>query len=144
MGYMGTSICDEIETARDCGVVHCHIIKEFPMSLDELAPRFGLLFTPRTYREIGKEQAEKVAKRILHCDLAYDSELMAEREAEQLASRFLGYFEEKDTQYYTNGDYYITDAGSQGWHPATSATLDTGILVVAKSQSGCLWVEDED
>lgn len=143
MGYMGTSICDEIETTRDCGVVHCHIIEEFPMSLDELAPRFRLLFTPCTYREIGKEQAEKVAKRILHCDLAYDSELMTERKAEQLASRFLGYFEEKDTQYYTNGGYY-TDAESHAWHPATYATFDTGILVVAKSRSGCLWVEDED
>lgn len=140
---MGTSICDEIETARDCGVVHCHIIEEFPMSLDELAPRFRLLFTPRTYREIRKEQAEKVAKRILHCDLAYDSELMAGIEAEQLASRFLEYFEEKDTQYYTNGSYY-TDAESHNWHPATCATFDTGILVVAKSRSGCLWVEDED
>lgn len=112
------------------------------MTLVELATRFGLIFASDTYREISKDQAEAVAKRVLYCDLAYDSEIMTTTAAQALASRFLDCFDES-TQYYTNGDYYA-NGSSHSWNPATTATFDTGILVIGKSRVGCLWVEDED
>jgi len=136
-------ICDEINVARDCGVMHCHIIEVEPMPLTELVPRFGLVFTPNTYQGISKAQAEAVAKRVLHRDLAYDAEIMTETEAQALATCFFECFNEETAQYYTNGDYY-SGGSSHGWNPATSATFDTGILVIDQSRSGCLWVEDED
>jgi hypothetical protein len=134
-------ICNEVNVARDCGVMHCHIIE--PLPLTELVPRFGLFFTPDTYKKISKAQAEAVAMRILHRDLAYDAEIMTETEAQALANRFFDCFDEESAQYYTNGDYY-SGGSSHGWNPATSATFDTGILVIDKSRAGCLWVEDED
>ena len=140
---MKIDICDEIKTARDCGVTHCHIIEVEPMPLTELVPRFGLVFTPDAYREISKAQAETVAKRVLHRDLAYDAEIMTEPEAQALANRFFDCFDEENAQYYTNGDYY-SDGSNHSWTPATDATFDTGILVIGKSRTGCLWVEDED
>lgn len=136
-------ICDEINDARDCGVLHCGIIRSETMTLIELAPKFRLSFAADTYREINKAQAAAVAKRVLHCDLAYDSEIMPEPVAQALANRFLDNFDEENTQYYTNGDYYMAGA-SYGWNPATTATFDTGILIISKLNAGCLWVEDED
>ncbi|MBW4422641.1 MAG: hypothetical protein KME13_26090 [Myxacorys californica WJT36-NPBG1] len=123
---MQINICDEINDARDCGDTPCHIIEVEPMPLTELVPRFGLGFTPGTYREISKAQAEAVAKRVLHRDLAYDTEIMTETEAQALANRFFDCFDEENAQYYTNGDYY-SDEASHSWNPATDATFDTGI-----------------
>lgn len=137
-------VCDVINDVRDCRVVHCGITESEHITLAELASRFGLIFTPDTYREISKFQAAAVAKGVLHCDLAYDSEIMPETAAQALANCFLGYFDEEDTHYYTNGDYYVADESSHGWNPATTATFDTGILVIGKLKAGCLWVEDED
>ena len=140
---MNSDICQIIYAARDCGDVHCHIIEDEYMTLSDLAPRFGLIFTPGTYKEIGREQAEEVARYILHKDLAYGSELMSNEAAEELVSRFFDRFDETTAQYYTNGNYYA-DRSNHSWSPATTATFDTGVLIVGKSCSGCLWVEDED
>ncbi|MBW4490496.1 MAG: hypothetical protein KME12_22180 [Trichocoleus desertorum ATA4-8-CV12] len=140
---MKINICDEINAARDCGVTHCHIIEVEPTPLTEIVPKFGLVFTPDTYQEISKAQAEAVAKRVLHRDLAYDAEIMTETEAQALVNQFLDCFDEENAEYYTNGDYYSEEV-SHGWNPATAATFDTGILVIGKSRVGCLWVEDED
>ncbi|PSB27495.1 hypothetical protein C7B82_16420 [Stenomitos frigidus ULC18] len=113
------------------------------MPLAELAPKFGLAFAVNIDRLISKAQAVAIAKRILHCDLAYSSEIMTKIAANALASRFLECFTEEDSQYYTNGNYYST-APRSGWMPAAAATFDTGIVVIGKSRTGCLWVEEED
>ena len=40
----------------------------------------------------------------------------------------------------------LGDRASAGpsWSPATDAPFDTGLLVLGESESGCLWVEEED
>ncbi|MEM7579090.1 MAG: hypothetical protein AAF316_04425 [Cyanobacteria bacterium P01_A01_bin.80] len=143
-------ICSEIDSLRDCGFVNCGIVDE-SLTLKQLALRFELFFEPNIYKEINRQQAAVVVRRILHRDLAYDSKLMSQVKAENLTTRFLDCFDIKDTQYYTNGSYYAPEQGfvnnvkvGHSWTPATYATFDTGILVVSKSKSGCLWVEDED
>ncbi len=140
---MDLDICHEIVDARDYGVVHCNLIKIEWLTLEELVPKFDLLFSPQTYREIEREKAKKVTEFVLQYDLAYDSEIMNSLQAEDLASRFLAYFEDEESQYYTNGDWY-KEPPRRGWTPATTATFDAGILVVGRSRAGCLWVEDED
>ncbi|AGY56377.1 hypothetical protein [Gloeobacter kilaueensis] len=140
---MKSSICDQISSARDCGVVHCGILESDAITVGELAARFGLISTPDIYRLINRAQALAVAKRILHRDLAYDAKIMSEARAQALAENFLNHFDKEHVQYFTNGDYDI-DSSSNGWNPATSATFDTGILVLGNSKAGCLWVEDED
>ena len=115
-------ICDAIKEARDCGIVHCGILNTESMSLVELTARFGLMFSPDIYQAISNVQAESVAWRILHRDLAYSSELMTESAAQSLARRFLARFDADNTQYYTNGDYYAARFNC-GWMPATAATI---------------------
>lgn len=104
---MQIDIRDEINHARKFGGIYCDIIEVEPLPLSQLAPRFEFLFIPDTYHEINKAQAETVAKRVLHRDLAYDAEIMTETEAQTLANRFTACFDEQDAQYYTNGYYYV-------------------------------------
>jgi len=33
---------------------------------------------------------------------------------------------------------------STRWTPATDATFDMGLLVIAPNKVGCLWIEEED
>ncbi len=98
------NICEAIIAARTGGNIHCGIIATESMSLAELALKFGLIFAADTYRAVDHMQAATIAKRVLHCDLAYDAEIMREPPAQALASRFLNYFEPTGTLYYTNGD----------------------------------------
>jgi hypothetical protein len=52
-----------------------------------------------------------------------------------------------DVNYFTNGALGWTDEPpppARFWSPATSATLDTGILAKSMTKAVCLWVEDED
>ncbi len=137
------NVYDEINDARNCGVVHCGMITSESITLAELATQFGLSFTPEKYHEISKLQAESVAKHILYRDLAYDVELMPKSEVQKLTNRFFDCFNEDNTRYYTNGDYYSAKSEHK-WNSATAATFDTGILIVSRSKVGCLWVEDED
>jgi hypothetical protein len=136
-------ICREIVDARDCGVVHCHLIKIERLTLEELVPKFDLLYSPQTYREIERKKAKKVIELVLQYDLAYGAEIINSSQAEDLAGRFLAYFECEEAQYYTNGSW-DEESLRRIWTPATTATFDAGILVVGRSRAGCLWVEDED
>jgi hypothetical protein len=133
----------EIVSSRNCGVVYCYLIETEPLPLEKLVTRFDLLFSPLIYREIGRIQAKKVIELILQYDLAYNAEIMNKLQAEDLAGRFLACFEDEEAQYYTNGVWYEEPSG-RSWTPATTATFDAGIVVVGRSLSGCLWVEDED
>lgn len=135
-------ICKQIDHLRDCGYVNCGIIDE-SMTLKKLALRFELFFEPNIYKEISRKQAAALLRKILHRDLAYNSKIISQAKAENLATRFLDCFDKQSAKYYTNGDFYEINP-KRGWNPATNATFDTGILVISKSKAGCLWVEDED
>ncbi|MGK3995948.1 hypothetical protein [Sorangium sp. So ce1024] len=64
-------------------------------------------------------------------------------EAARLAREFLEQFDRAGCRYFTNGNFGDDPTGAS-WTPATSATFDTGALILGASRSGCLWVEDED
>lgn len=92
------------------------------------------------YREIDRSSAHNILTSVLHTDLAYGVESMPLVRATELACQFIELFEE--ARYYTNG--LIPRQAPCGWNPATQATFDTGVLVIGRVSSGCLWVEDED
>jgi hypothetical protein len=136
------NICDEINAARDRGIIHCGMIEAELTDLSEIAPKFGLIFGSDIYQKISKAQAEVIAQRVLQSDMAYDHEIMTAAAAQALTSRFLDHFDQESSEYYTNGDYYSVSGRS--WNSATTAIFDTGILIISKSRVGCLWVEDQD
>jgi hypothetical protein len=139
----------EIHEARDCGVVHCGLSAQPSPALAELASEFELAADPANYWEIDAAAARRLAELILNQDMAYNSEIMPPSRASELADRFLAQFGTHGVRFYTNGTFHEgrgpkLGSPSAGWNPVTAATFDTGILVIGRHRSGCLWVEDED
>ena len=142
-------VADEIQSAREAGVVHCGLSSQASPSVPELAAEFGLSRDPGVYREIDAAAARRLVQLILHQDMAYNSEIIPLPHAAELADRFLDQFGIDGVRFYTNGTFHeargpnLTWSGAS-WNPATKATFDTGVLVVSPKCRGCLWVEDED
>ena len=106
---------------------------------------------------------------VLHKDMAYGAEIMPMLLARELATQFLAEFSRASTRFFTNGEWGKPPveqnvkpswfsvifailaarhaprawAGSS-WSPATSATFDTGVIVVSDQKIGCVWFQDED
>ena len=131
-------ICDRIRRARRAGKTHCSIVSG-RMNVVEAARTFGLADDSAIFRTIGRVEADAIATRILHTDLAYGLKIMALPRAAHLWQRFMEVFEGQDVEFSTNAG---TDACS--WMPATKATFDLGVIVIGTTSTGCLWVEDED
>jgi hypothetical protein len=145
----GLAVVDEIIAARDCGVVHCGLSGRASPSVSELAAEFGLASEPACYREIDADSARRLVRLVLNQDMAYNANIIPRDRAVELADRFLAQFGTDDVRYYTNGAFHETrgpklGAPSASWNPVTTATFDTGVLVIGPRCSGCLWVEDED
>lgn len=136
---------DEIIAARVQGVVHCGLSTQEHPSVRALAGEFGLSENPTFYLEIDAVTARCPVHVILHQDLAYEVEIMPTARAEALADQFLAQFGDEGARYYTNGRLdKARGPGVVSWNPVTSATFDTGVLVISRQCSGCLWMEDED
>ena len=136
------AIVDDILAERDCGVVHCGVSRVAHKDILVLAREFGLHDDPSAFAPITAPNAVALVASILHKDMAYSHPMMAEERAKELAEQFLEQFG-AEAKLYSNG-WTGWEAGSTGWNPATSATFDTGVLIIGNDRSGCIWVEDED
>jgi len=114
------------------------------MNVDEVARFFGLSDDRAIYRPIGSAEADAIAIRLLHTDLAYGVEIMGLSDAADLWREFKALFDGQGVEFVTNQDITDVGAGSYSWTPATAATFDLGVLVIGATRAGCLWVEDED
>jgi hypothetical protein len=136
-------ICEEIALRRSVGMVRCGIRPiAFGASVTEVASHFDLLPDFRCYNEIDATVAEAILVRILHRDLAYGVVVMPQELARSLAARFLDAASSPSCRCFSNGDF--SQASPAAWMPATTATFDTGVLIVGPGRSACFWVEDED
>ncbi|MGN6368901.1 MAG: hypothetical protein ACTHN5_11635 [Phycisphaerae bacterium] len=136
------AVVDDILAERNCGVVHCGVSRVAQKDVLELARAFGLHDDPSAFAPITASNAAALAASILHKDMAYSHQIMAEERAKELAQQFLEQFG-AEAKFYSNG-WTGWETGSTEWNPATDATFDTGVLVIGKDRSGCIWVEDED
>ena len=139
----GNDPCDEIRIARNVGAVRCGVSLHAPVTLEELAIEFGLRSIK--FDEIDSRAGHALAQKILHADLAHAKEVMSKARATELSGEFFKLFGVK-ARFFTNGNFHRAVAPKNGftWTPATSATFDTGVLIVSDACCGCLWVEDED
>jgi hypothetical protein len=143
------SLCHEIVTARKYGAVRCGLSAQASPTVAELATEFGLLADPAKYVEISSASARSILELLLTHDMAYGVEIMPAARATELTERFLAQFGADGVRYYTNAVFDKTQpAGppwsSARWTPMTTATFDSGVLIMAPELSGCVWVEDED
>jgi hypothetical protein len=74
-------------------------------------------------------------------DQAYDSELLPEARAAELAARFVAFIPEP-RRWFTNGDAYTSDR--RGSMPLTDFTFEGGFVAVAEGRAWILWINDED
>ena len=142
-------MAQDIIAARDAGVIRCGLSSLTSPSVSQLAAEFGLAIDPAIYREIDAASARRLLSAILSQDLAYNAEIMPIARATELADLFLDQFPIDGARFYTNGNFHEMQGGrltwsGASWDPATNATFDTGVLIVGRQASGCLWVEDED
>lgn len=136
-------ICGRIRRARRFGNTRCGIV-EGRKSVHEIARAFGLSDDNAIYRLIGSAEADAIAIRLLHTDLAYGAEIMSLSDAAALWCEFKALFDGQDVEFVTNQGVIDIGAGYYSWTSATAATFDLGILVICATRAGCLWVEDED
>ena len=120
-------------------------------SIDDAAREFGLRPLGDKWRGVDREIAAQVIFALLIVDMAYSSPRISEEEARAGCDEFLSQFD-SDSWFFTNGTWEVgrTKSESKGvsfgpsWTPATDATFDGGVIVLDRSRSGVLWLEDED
>jgi hypothetical protein len=118
--------------------------------VDAFVMRLGFRALADGWREVEAHEAARVVQHILHCDLAYDLEIMPEARAAELTIRFLELFS-APTRYFTNATFRRDAEVNTGevwrmmsWEPLSTATFDTGVVCVDATRIGILWVADED
>jgi len=143
------SIKEKILHLRDSGKVYCDIIarnnQDIKKSLIEFCEKIGFS-TNENLREIDKVIAIKIMRLILMKNLVYDSQIMTNEQANNLANDFCFLFED-NTKFFTNGNFEEKISGEfflKSWKPMTKYMCDTGVFSINKKLVGCLWVEDED
>jgi|KBSSwiStaDraftv2_1062776.scaffolds.fasta_scaffold76394_3 hypothetical protein len=137
LSVSASAICSEIRRARWVGHTRCDVI-EGRINLIEAARAFNLADDDTVYRSVGAEEACALAIHLLHTGLAHPGEIMSVERATELWREFIGLFAGQDVQLLTNTLH------STRWTPATDATFDMGLLVIAPNKVGCLWIEEED
>ncbi len=139
-------VCARIREARgDDAIVRIENVAV--SSAGEAAGLFGLATAPWIYREVSREEARAVLLCVLEKDMAYRCELMPADAAASLADAFLSSFDAARARHFSNGDIALrarAKGHGQGWHPATDATFDSGVLVLDADRVGCAWFMDED
>jgi hypothetical protein len=94
-------------------------------------------WTPR-FDEFSEEWAVRRLTWLLGHDLAYDSELVPEAEAEEVANRFVELLP-SPRRWFSNRSNV-----SRGWSPMTSYTYDEGVIAAGESRAYIAWFMAED
>ena len=97
--------------------------------------------------EIRRDEAVRVLVCWLHRDAAYQTELMPEQYALELAVSFIDEYSDDTSRFFTNGRWHDSTR-PQSWQPLTESVFDGGLLIESgrgnDTQHTCLWFEDED
>jgi hypothetical protein len=139
-----------VKSKRTVGVVHCGYVSS-ASSLPDTASSFSLSPDISKYRKVCKAEALEILTRLLHKDMAYNSEVMPVETARELSVSFIEGFDDASATFFTNIDF--SGEGKKlgndcwagpNWNPVTDATFDAGIMAISPGRCGCLWIEDED
>lgn len=108
-------------------------------ALDQFVASLGFQAIGAGWRELDKNEATALLRRVLELNLAYKD---YEMEPEQAALVAREYMELSGAaKYFTNGTF--SDNGWSG-HKVAPGTFETGVAWVGADRIGILWVEDED
>jgi hypothetical protein len=134
-----------VEARQGTGRIIAGIRRDGVQSAESVAASFGLHGGFGIYFEIDEWEATSIIALVMNKDMAYSTEILPVHEARELAEGFMRQFRGEKAKYYTNGTFGKPGLFSGNtWNPATAATFDTGVIVVAQKSVGCVWVMDED
>jgi hypothetical protein len=142
-------LCARILGARDAGDAIVRVERARVDSPEEAAHLLGLRASA-VDREIDAGEARMILQAVLSEDMAYGVEIINAATTARLAAAFLQAFDDEAARWFTNAtwrvdEHSVTGVPSLGgWFPATSATFDSGVLVVTATRIGCAWFMDED
>ena len=77
----------KIASRRDGFGVRCGVRNRSFDSPEALAGEFGLRSTPNIYLEVDEQAAQAILRKLLHEDMAYQSELLPAADAAEIAGR---------------------------------------------------------
>lgn len=144
-GREALDITERIKQARGSDTIAGILPGANSASVTDVASSFGLMNSPECYEEIDAAEAAKVLESVLHKDMAYKVEIMPISLARELSEAFVAVFADSNPRFFTNGEWgRPMGTLGVGWTPVTSATFDTGVLVVSDQSVGCVWCMDED
>lgn len=127
--------------------------------VDSFATQHELAALGDDWKEVTEKTATWILEQIFHVDLAYRIAATERKDAERLAARFIALVSDDKTnashggrcRYFTNGRcvdgpsmHTVDGVEMLGWMPATSATFDTGAVLVTRDRIGFVWALDED
>jgi hypothetical protein len=139
-------VFETIQKERGAGKVFAGVTTD-AKSVTALATAFGLKGDASLYHQVDLEMARAILVGILHRDLAYGNRLLSLARAEDLAGQVMQRFTVPGIRFLTNGKFK-QGAGVglvlSHWDPATASTFDTGVLMLGTTESGCVWVAEED
>jgi|APCry1669189070_1035195.scaffolds.fasta_scaffold00162_1 hypothetical protein len=117
-------------------------------TLDALAVEEGYKGLGANWVEVPRRIAVKILTHLIASDLAYPTTVVETAAAEELAGRFLAFFQ-AGARYFTNGacsgPYAIyTTSGEEvlGWRSISAAPFDNGVIGLSADRVGMLWAED--
>src|SRR5690349_850746 len=137
----------EIAKARRCGQIRFHAVYQYPVDLNRILEMCNLKPEAESLLHIGHDDAVRALACWLHCDAAYQTELMNADSARELAESFIREFSDGTSRFFTNGPWH-NPKRPQSWQPLTESTFDGGIIIQSGKSTDtrhvCIWFEDED
>lgn len=143
----------KLEFRRILPILPCVLERENLIGLlDAFTRNWGGVGIENSWKLINQEMAIEIVDSILAQDLAYNSERMNVEDALKITGLFFKLFP-NPLYFATNGTLGQNHAKrkkdiniitSSSWTPVTSATFDTGVIIITADLVGMLWMLDED
>ena len=144
------SLATAIREQRRCGKILLGAWRPSPTGperpsattlVDRAAVELDLCPLGSAWLSVGPPEAERVFRRLLEQDMAYDSKVLAPEPALALARRF---FEPFSSGPACLSSATWTERRVDGWSPVGTATFETALAVVSPEGVGLFYVGDED
>src|SRR5688500_59317 len=145
----------EVAAKRDSGIVTSVSAARGPSTTEReaadcIAVAQGFAALGAGWRSVDSRTARQILVHVLGEDLAYGVAIMARKEAEALADRWLS-LTSQPRAFFTNGTWADpplhtapgTTAGPS-WDPITSSTFDAGVIAIDADRSVIFWVQVQD
>lgn len=126
---------------RGYGSFRYSTLFDLTKNMKQMLIGFGLTAEPMLLVEVDRTSAISMVTALLWRDEFHGIENMPNDAARKIAIEIIDENSNESARYYSNR----ADSASSVWNPLTSATFDSGVIVM--NDDGlhfCFWIEEED